>query len=343
MGLGSHRLPHPAPVKSAAPPSLQPPRLKASPTAQTRGAVRVAFGEHRLDVHDLKGDAILELATKRHHFGQQVRVFYKLWQDRGLDNTCKNPKDSAILFADWIEEVLKKYQQNPSADPQVANILVNNIGKGQIQRFIEGVRYVCKEADRIKYLVEARGGQLLRRTKLFDTTTLSTVFSGKGWAIWVRAPNGNFYSHSHKFAHFHHSTFLAGGAVRGAGEWVVTNGKIRQISGKSGHYRPTMKALCESAHALNSLQVFGSNATVRLYKQDQRSTREDVPLGQVLATSWQQLLDNWVADEKSEEFPPAIPAASPPAPIAPPSPSVSTATANRVGSYSDRNADYNNV
>ena len=352
MALGSHRLPPPAPVQSAAPPWQPPTWVKTSPTAQTRGAVRVAFNQHRLDLHDLKGDAIHELATRRHHFGQQVIHFYNLWKSRGLDKPSTNPTDSAIPFADWIEKVL----QNPDADPQVASILVNKIDGtlkdydktkrdlSKRQRFIEGVRYMCKEVDRIKYLVETRGGQLLRRTLLFDTSTLSTHFSGLGWAIWVRAPNGNFYSHSHKIGRFHHSTFLAGGVVRGAGEWRVTAGKIVQISGKSGHYQPTMKALWESAHALNSLKVFDSNATVRLYKQDARHVSQDVKIGQFLATPWQKLLNDWVVHKESPEFAPSIPAPAPPAPVAPPSPSVSSATANHVSSNSGpvTDAGYNN-
>jgi hypothetical protein len=146
----------------------------------------------------------------------------------------------------------------------------------------------------------------------------STVFSGLGWSIWVRGPNGNFYSHSHKFGRFHHSTFLADSAMRGAGEWVVTNGKIMQISGKSGHFRPTMKARWESAHALNSLNLFSPNATVRLYKQHNRKARQDLPLGQFLPASWQQLLADWVTDANSQESPPSIPAPALPAQVAPP-------------------------
>ena len=49
-----------------------------------------------------------------------------------------------------------------------------------------------------------------------------------------------FYSHVGKINKFHHSSFLAGEAVVGAGEWIVREGKLLQISANSGHYRPSM-------------------------------------------------------------------------------------------------------
>mmetsp|Transcript_68811 Transcript_68811/g.124039 ORF Transcript_68811/g.124039 Transcript_68811/m.124039 type:complete len:117 (-) Transcript_68811:75-425(-) len=39
--------------------------------------------------------------------------------------------------------------------------------------------------------------------------------------------------------HFHHSSFLAGGACLAAGYVVVEAGKLKRISPHSGHYRPS--------------------------------------------------------------------------------------------------------
>ncbi len=65
---------------------------------------------------------------------------------------------------------------------------------------------------------------------------MSTAFSGSGFAIWVCSPGGIFYSASHEVSRFHHSSFLAGGRVLAAGEWVVHDGTIQLITHKTGHY-----------------------------------------------------------------------------------------------------------
>lgn len=40
---------------------------------------------------------------------------------------------------------------------------------------------------------------------------------------------------------FHHSSFLSGKPVASAGELTAINGKITEISRKSGHYQPSLK------------------------------------------------------------------------------------------------------
>lgn len=47
-----------------------------------------------------------------------------------------------------------------------------------------------------------------------------------------------FFTHSHITDKFHHSSLLAGNPVNFAGEWQVAQGRIKSITGKSGHYKP---------------------------------------------------------------------------------------------------------
>jgi hypothetical protein len=75
---------------------------------------------------------------------------------------------------------------------------------------------------------------------LFSTENLSTVFSGKGWGIFVVDLDQNLYIHKHIEGKYHHSTFLSGGAVSAAGEIAVEDGWVRVITAKSGHYMPTV-------------------------------------------------------------------------------------------------------
>lgn len=63
---------------------------------------------------------------------------------------------------------------------------------------------------------------------------------GDGLAIFVMDEHGNLYaSNGREVGKFHHSSFLAGGPVAGAGELRVIDGGLVFISGLSGHYRPT--------------------------------------------------------------------------------------------------------
>lgn len=57
--------------------------------------------------------------------------------------------------------------------------------------------------------------------------------------IWVMDTQGNLYvSAEQSPGKFHHSSFLAGGLVEGAGQVVFVDGKITHINNASGHYRP---------------------------------------------------------------------------------------------------------
>ncbi len=86
----------------------------------------------------------------------------------------------------------------------------------------------------------------------FTTFGQRTAHSGKNFAIWVCSPGGIFYTHAHVVSQFHHSTFLAGGRVLGAGEWVVSAGKILLITHKTGHYAASPRNLF---HALLLLKT----------------------------------------------------------------------------------------
>ena len=107
----------------------------------------------------------------------------------------------------------------------------------------KSVQYGLSESERRRFMVLSKEGQLYRDGTPMDTSGNETVASGAGWAIFVLSTAGVFYAESHKQGEFHHSTFLAGGAVRAAGELQVSGGRLVKITGKSGHYRPTSEHL----------------------------------------------------------------------------------------------------
>ena len=108
----------------------------------------------------------------------------------------------------------------------------------EVKAFVRGVAYLDR-SGRKRYRLKIRPGGLIEQAgRLFDTSSMSTVFSGRGHAIWVLGPQGQFYANSHVYGQFHHSSFLSGSPIRCGGELVVRGGVLKFLSGKSGHYRP---------------------------------------------------------------------------------------------------------
>lgn len=56
--------------------------------------------------------------------------------------------------------------------------------------------------------------------------------------IYVTDCSGKFYVGQKTKGHFHHSSFLAGGAICAAGGIKVREGKLLEINPNSGHYKP---------------------------------------------------------------------------------------------------------
>ena len=173
----------------------------------------------------------LEALSPNHTFvDQEVHQRYNEWWDSGS-------KDS---FFEWD---------------------LSNRPEGAGRQVAYNVEYLG-EGFRDRYRVQFQDGKLHRNGVLFDTANQKTGFSGWGSAIFVIGPDG-FYSGSHSVGEFHHSSFLSGGAVLGAGE-IKTNseGQIISISNKSGHYKPgkgelinTLKFLQDKAIDLSSIEL----------------------------------------------------------------------------------------
>jgi len=126
-----------------------------------------------------------------------------------------------------------------------------------------GVKYCNDTAARNKFKIEFRGRQLWRRDQLFDTRALMEHYGAKGnyemtgEVIWIMSKENpeEFYSHVGKLGRVHHSTFFGGEAVRAAGDWRVEQGVIRQITGRSGHYKPGIGPLIQALRILHSRGV----------------------------------------------------------------------------------------
>ncbi|MQA86275.1 MAG: hypothetical protein GEV03_16980 [Streptosporangiales bacterium] len=74
----------------------------------------------------------------------------------------------------------------------------------------------------------------------FDTSDATSYWgNGDRRGIFAMDRYGNIYASSkHEVGRFHHSSFLAGEPVGGAGELEVINGRLIFLSDRSGHYMP---------------------------------------------------------------------------------------------------------
>lgn len=133
---------------------------------------------------------------------------------------------SPLNFIDWVRETY------------IPELIEKRKGRDILWQLRSGVEYL-NDAQREDYKITIREGVIYNsRNEKFHTGMMQTHVSGKGWAIFIMAPDNNIYSHSHKVGAFHHSSFLSGGAIQAAGEIAVDNGRIVAINNKSGHYRP---------------------------------------------------------------------------------------------------------
>ncbi len=103
------------------------------------------------------------------------------------------------------------------------------------------VRYLSSsERAQLELTVDHKG--LLRTPdgKRFDTRHGSPG-GDEGHAIFAMDHNGRiFASLNPVVGKFHHSSFLGGQPVAGAGTLKVTNGHLDEVTRRSGHYRPTV-------------------------------------------------------------------------------------------------------
>ncbi|MEV4754645.1 WXG100 family type VII secretion target [Micromonospora sp. NPDC049559] len=105
-----------------------------------------------------------------------------------------------------------------------------------------GVHYM-DDAEREAHRVFVGPDGLLHRSDgtLFDTSEGGAIHTDGvgGRAIFVMDDQGNIYaSTNQEVGVTHHSSFLGGQPVAGAGELQVTQGRLDMVTDHSGHYRP---------------------------------------------------------------------------------------------------------
>lgn len=105
----------------------------------------------------------------------------------------------------------------------------------------QSVHYMDEAELEAHRVVVGRDGLLYRSDgTLLDTRAGSSVHEGGGGrAIFVMDERGNLYASTYQqVGEFHHSSFLGGKPVAGAGEIGVVDGRLEILTDHSGHYQP---------------------------------------------------------------------------------------------------------
>ena len=164
----------------------------------------------------------------------------------GLERILKLIREGVVkLFkhaAEYLRALLKKFKFDKKAfkttemDPHYVgeHLPGNSVWHNQ------GVRYL-DDAGRQQHQLFIKDGKLFdSEGNPFDTSLgRSAHQGGEGRAIFVMDRDGNLYaSNYHGVGEFHHSSFLGGRPVAGAGELGVKDGKLVTLTDQSGHYKP---------------------------------------------------------------------------------------------------------
>jgi hypothetical protein len=173
-------------------------------------------------------DAIKSLGTKVLGTPQEQAAFLKYANAPDPDYKVVTHSVGGAKFKQPV--IVPRADTRPNLKPSV------------VKAFVKGVAYL-DQISKPDYKVSFEHGVAFYRGKPLDTNPMSTVFSGSGFAIWVIDEAGDMYAGNHVFGQMHHSSFLSGGLVAAAGELRAVNGRLQFLSGKSGHYQPSLAQL----------------------------------------------------------------------------------------------------
>ena len=200
----------------------------------------------------------LEALDPKHRMGDMLEMMYKKFDE----NLTKQGADAyarklSVFFA-WLDEACH-------ICPDKVREVLGKMPAAMKENFISAGVVYLPAGQRMKHHLDIHSDKLYQENQLFDTTALKTHFSGKGWAIYVVSPSGNWYAGSHIVGEFHHSSFLSGKPVLSAGEMKVENGELKVITAKSGHYKPSKEQFIAGLRDLGAKGMDLEKINVNVY------------------------------------------------------------------------------
>lgn len=227
----------------------------------------IGKGMNELKQRNVKGamvdsDYWHEVLTDDHvgpEFGSRL---YQKWERNS---------QSSISFHEWVKDAR-------NCQP-IVETFVGRIELASNETYVHPTsKRVLKKVDKSKlcvtyldtiqrqnYQVNVEDNKLVNANGFPLDTAGYLSMNRRGRAIFVMDPSGQMYAGSHIVNQFHHSSFLSGGAVLGAGE-IETNaqGNLTCITNKSGHYKPTVKNMLDVLTVLNEAGIDLTNVEVKI-------------------------------------------------------------------------------
>ncbi len=189
-------------------------------------------------------------------------------QGHAMDEALDGDRHLASFIPDLIrtQASLQQYRDEAAVahrdpvDYMIEQVAVRQ-DLGHLQELFKGVSYLT-EQGRQEWEVVVRGGLVYWKhrsngTEPVHTGDMTVMEAGStvhGTAIMAIGPDRRIFTANHVQARFHHSSFLAGGAVVFAGDWTIDRGRVTCVRPVSGHYMPTP---ADYAHALLVLKSKG--------------------------------------------------------------------------------------
>jgi hypothetical protein len=180
--------------------------------------------------------------------GQQVNLNGQVMNTKGGDGlTMGAEKDQFIFVMDkngnmYSADMSDKFTYDLKADLKVDGIKGIPKGVNTHKEVINAITPPAvepvKDSNPPKFKVIEPNGSLFTKGQEISSQEYDAVVEKLNE---LTDKFNNLDSNSKPEQRFHHSTFLAGGEIAGAGTMKVDNGKISTISDASGHYKPDIR------------------------------------------------------------------------------------------------------
>lgn len=213
---------------------------------------------------------------KKVNKGYWKEIFDPKHRPHHLESKLRAGHSYDQVFKNWLSLISPYWDgakddgvtHNPDYDPSLRESFFDALDSMQVEGEFQ-YKYLQDKIERETYRVVVKGGTLWKCGKLLDSRgwELNNGFRQQDYPgsaqsmlrdhfIWVISTDGEIYTGPQTTYNgpavrppeigpgdydMHHSGFLAGAPVRGGGEWLVIDGKLKVITGSSGHYTPDFK------------------------------------------------------------------------------------------------------
>jgi hypothetical protein len=139
------------------------------------------------------------------------------------------------------------------------------------RRSVDGVVEDCRDGGAAGESKAAQGHVAKSLSQAKDGTAILEKACEK-W-IYVLDMHSRLYINRKMPGRFHHSSFVAGGAVKAAGSIVVEEGILKQLTTWSGHYRPRSSDIAMFLEWLEAKQVNMKDVELLLVKPQKPNSK----------------------------------------------------------------------